>query len=114
MPGTVLVEIPFDKEAGFKLAAVDSMGAPATFEAGSVVFTLDSADWYQTAGDGVEADVWVGSTVIGAAGTLTGSGDADLGEGVATISDSVSLSSKPAQAVAAVLSSVTFRPKATP
>lgn len=113
MPGTVLVEIPFDKEAGFSLGAVNSDGTPGVFEAGTKNWVVPDG-FYKSAPSGTEdppVDVWVGCTVAGSTGVLEGSGDADLGTGVSTIVDQVSLKSVPSQAVAAVISSVTFRPK---
>lgn len=113
MPGTVLVEIPLDQEAGFVVNTVTSTGEPGE-DSNVNSFELDNPAYYQSAPDGTEeppVEVWIGCTVPDAQAILTATVTQPDGT---LLVDSVQLHSKAAQTVGAVLSQVIFRKKPTP
>lgn len=120
MPNTQLIEINFNEEVGLTLGALNEDGSPGEFEAGSQAITF-TGDAYTLPNDGSDGrDIvdgvvaWFGTTTDTAEGTVTGSGDADLGSGVRTISDTTPYKAVKAGATTAVLGVFITRPKVAP
>lgn len=108
MPGTMLIQVPFNKEVGL-IAAASEDGQPDVV---TTDWLVDNPDIYVGADDPAEPDVkWFGTMVLGAKGIVTANcTDADGHKG----SDTVNLEFVSSGEVAVLISQAKLRDKVPP